>query len=48
MEYFPLDETEDWKVKAIKEIIDVKNNKLDIKNLNKEEIEEILRLLCKS
>lgn len=48
IEYFPLDEAEVWKVKAIKELIDVKNKQLNIENLKPEEIEEVLTFLCTS
>ena len=48
IEYFPLDETEFWKVNAIKEIIDVKNKQLDLENFKTEEIEEMLTFLCTS
>ena len=48
IEYFPIDDTDKWKVKAIKEIIEVKNKTLAIENMKLEEIEEILTYLCTS
>ena len=40
--YFPMNETDRWKINAIKEIIEVKNKHLDIANFELEELEEIL------
>ena len=48
IEYFPLDETERWKIDVIKEIIDVKSSTLDIAGFALEELEEILTYLCTS
>ena len=48
IEYFPIDDTEKWKVKAIREIIEFKNRALAIENMELEEIEEILIYLCTS
>ena len=48
IEYFPIDDTEKWKITAIKEIIEVKNKAVAIENMKLEEIEEILTYLCTS
>ena len=48
IEYFPMNETDSWKVNAIQEIINVKNRTLDIGNFEVEEIEEILTQVCTS
>ena len=48
IEYFPLDETERWKIDVIKEIIDVKSSTLDIAGFALEELKEILTYLCTS
>ena len=48
IEYFPLDETDRWKINAIKEIIDVKSRTLEISDFALEELEEILTYLCTS
>ena len=48
IEYFPIHETDRWKINAIKEIIEVKNKHLDIANFELEELEEILTHLCTS
>ena len=48
IEYFPMDENDRWKVNVIKEIIEVKNNRLDIDNFELEELDEILTYLCTS
>ena len=48
VEYFPLDETDRWKIDAIKEIINVKNGTLAIADFAMEELEEILTFLCTS
>ena len=45
IEYFPLDETDRWKIDAIKEIIDVKSRTLEISDFAVEELEEILTYL---
>ena len=48
IDYFPINQTDSWKVNAIQEIINVKNKTLDIANFEVEEIEEILTHLCTS
>ena len=48
IKYFPIDEADYWKVNAIKEIIDVKNQLLEVPDLDREELDEILNNLCTS
>ena len=48
IEYFPIKETDSWKIDAIKEIVDVKNKILNIADFALEELEEILTYLCTS
>ena len=48
IEYFPMKEADSWKIDAIKEIINVKNQILDIENFEPEKLEEILTHLCTS
>ena len=40
IDYFPINQTDSWKVNAIQEIINLKNRTLDIANFEVEEIEE--------
>ena len=48
IEYFPVKETDCWKVDAIREIIEVKNKVLDVEDFLLEELEAILDHLCTS
>ena len=48
IKYFPMSETDSWKVEVIKEIIEAKNNILDIDNFEVEELQAILTYLCTS
>ena len=48
IEYFPINETDSWRIDAIKEIVDVKNGILGIEDFEIEELEEILNYLCTS
>ena len=48
LKYQKVDENIAWKIKMIKEITDVKFNKLDVENFSKDELEEILSFLCTS
>ena len=41
-----IDEKDEWKVKFIHEITDVKFNKLEVENFSTEELDEILSHLC--
>ena len=44
--YFEMTEDEIWKVKMIKEIIDVKNDWIEVEDYEGEALEEILTYLC--
>ena len=46
LKYFPLDEKDGWKVAFIKEIIDVKNDELEVPGFENDELETILLHLC--
>jgi hypothetical protein len=46
LKYFPLDEKDGWKVACIKEIIDVKNDELEVHGFENDELETILLHLC--
>ena len=48
IEYFPVKETDSWRVDAIREIIEVKNKVLDVEDFLLEELEAILDHLCTS
>jgi hypothetical protein len=48
IKYQKVEENNEWKIKMIKEITDVKYNKLDVENFSKDELEEILSFLCTS
>ena len=48
LKYKKVDDNNAWKIKMIKEITDVKFNKLDVENFTKDELEEILSFLCTS
>ena len=43
-----MDKNDEWKVKMIKEIIDVKSKKANVDNFQGEELETILTYLCTS
>ena len=44
--HVPVPEADTWKVKMVSEIIDTLNNELEIDNLEKQNLEEILETLC--
>ena len=46
--YFKLDEKESWKVQCIQEIIEVKNNTVEIPGFEGEELQAMLNYLCTS
>ena len=46
MKYHEIEEKDEWKVKFIHEITDVKFNKLEVENFSTEELDEILSHLC--
>ena len=48
LEYAPIDKEDKWKVKFIKEITDIKFNKLIVEDFTTEELEDILEYLCTS
>ena len=48
MEYHPLPEGENWKLSIIKEIIEKKNENININNLREEELDNTLEYLCVS
>ena len=48
IKYYPIDETDSWRIDTIKEIVDVKNGILGIEDFEIEELEEILNYLCTS
>ena len=48
IEYFPINETDSWRIDAIKEIVDVKTGILEIVDFEMEELEDILTYLCTS
>ena len=48
IEYFPMNESNSWKIDAIKELVEVKNRALEIDNFIIDELEEILTYLCTS
>ena len=48
IEYFPIKETDSWRIDAIKEIVDVKTGILEIVDFEMEELEDILTYLCTS
>ena len=48
VEYFPLKQSDKWRVEFIKEIIEIKNKTFDIDNFQKEELQTILTELCTS
>ena len=48
IKYQDADPTSGWKIGFIKEITDVKFNKLEIENFSQEELDDILEFLCTS
>ena len=48
LEYAPIDENDKWKVNIIKEITDIKFNKLIVEDFTTEELDDILEYLCTS
>ena len=46
VEYFTLKNDEAWKVSQIKEIMEARAGKLTIEGFNKEELDDILEVLC--
>ena len=46
--YFELTKDEAWKVNVIEEIIDIKNNSIEVEYFNNDELDMILNLLCTS
>ena len=44
--YHKINEADEWKIDFIKEIIDVKNDNLNVAGMELDEIEEILEYLC--
>ena len=46
IKYHNVDPTNEWKIGFIKEITDVKFNQLEVENFSKEELEDILEILC--
>ena len=48
LEYAPIDENDKWKVNIIKEITDIKFNKLIVEDFTTEELDDILEYVCTS
>ena len=48
LENAPIDEKDKWKVNFIKEITDIKFNKLIVEDFTTEELDDILEYLCTS
>ena len=48
IEYHPVSNDDKWKIKVIKECIDVKFGRLEIEGFSSEELEEISSHLCVS
>ena len=44
--YHPLSEEEIWKVNFIHEVVDIKNEQLEVNGFNQEELDEILDFVC--
>ena len=44
--YHTVKEADTWKIDFVKELIDVKNDDLNVAGMNNEELEEILEYLC--
>ena len=48
LEYAPIDEKDKWKLNIIKEITDIKFNKLIVEDFTTEELDDILEYVCTS
>ena len=48
IDYHKINDSEQWRVSIIEEIIDIKYNQLDVEGFEAEEIEEILNFVCTS
>ena len=48
IDYHKINESEQWRISIIEEIIDIKYNQLDVEGFEAEEIEEILNFVCTS
>ena len=46
IQYRPEDEENTWKIRMVKELIEVRNGTLQVDNFNKDEINEVLDSLC--
>ena len=46
--YADVPQGDEWRVEMVKEIIEIRNSKLEVENFDDEEIEEILNYLCTS
>ena len=46
LKYFPMDANENWKLPLIKEMIDTKQQQLEISNFTDDDLEEMLIFLC--
>ena len=48
VKYYPIDKADIWKVDAIKEMVEVKSERLEIEDFYPDELEDILNDLCTS
>ena len=48
LRYHPIEESEKWKISLIKEIIETKQENLEISSFNDDELEQMLHFLCVS
>ena len=48
IDYHKINDSEQWRISIIEEIIDIKYNQLDVEGFEAEEIEEILNFVCTS
>ena len=46
IQYRKENEMNTWKIKMVKEIVEVRNETLNVENLNEDELEAILHQLC--
>ena len=46
MEYHPVHDEHKWKIKMIKEILDIRSGKIEIDDFDNDELSEILNHLC--
>ena len=44
--YAPVEEKDEWKIQMVQELIDVKNDEIQIENITKEEADLIIEFLC--